>query len=313
MVKLLKPLSILYNEKSGFHAQQKEDVYEQMMTIFTDYGFEIQVFEFCEKKSIDQAMQEILHRHQQFENKGVVVAAGGDGTLNSVAGYLMKTDIPLGVLPLGTFNYVARAYNIPLNLLDAAKVIATGQSLPIHVARLNHLVYLNNASLGLYPLFIEKREYYNRWLGRFKIHAYTSALDVLFRKYPELKLEIVVDGEKYPVKTPLIFFGNNTLQLQELNLKIAQGAKEGRLAGIVVAKSTPLAVLKLLIQLVRGEIEKAPQVYSFSADSVEIYVKKAKTIRVAVDGELRTEQLPLKLTVEKNALNLMVPYVVTSV
>lgn len=309
----LKPLSILYNGKSGFHAQNKEDVYEQIMTIFTDYGFEIQVFEFTEQNSIDEVMQQILPRHQQSVNRGVVVAAGGDGTLNAVASYLIHTDIPFGILPLGTFNYVARAYNIPLELIDAAKVIATGQVLPIHVAKLNNLIYLNNASLGLYPLFIEKREYYNHWLGRFKIHAYTSALDVLFRQYPDLKLEVMVDGEKYPVKTPLVFFGNNPLQLKEMNLKIAQYAKLGKIAGIVVAKSNKSALLKLLFQLVRGDIDHAPEVYSFSADYVEIHARKAKSLRVAVDGELRTEKLPLKLTVEKEALNLMVPYVVTSV
>ena len=313
MAEHLKPLSILYNGKSGFHAQNKEDVYEQMMTIFTDYGFEIQVFEFTEQNSVDEAMQQILLRHQQATDRGVVVAAGGDGTLNAVAAYLIHTNIPLGILPLGTFNYVARAYNVPLELIEAAKVIATGQVLPIHVAKLNNLIYLNNASLGLYPLFIEKREYYNRWFGRFKIHAYTSALDVLFRQYPDLKLEVVVDGEKYPVKTPLVFFGNNPLQLKEMNLQIAQCAKLGKLAGIVVAKSGKSALFKLLFQLVRGEIERTPDVYSFSADHVEIYAKKAKSLRVAVDGELHTETLPLKLTVDQNALNLMVPYVVTSV
>ncbi|MEB3766142.1 diacylglycerol/lipid kinase family protein [Acinetobacter sp. MD2] len=309
----LKPLSILYNEKSGFHAQHKDQVYDPLMMLFTDAGFEIQVFEFTQQNSIDTAMKKILARHQQAADCGVVVAAGGDGTVNAVASYLIQTNIPLGILPLGTFNYVARAYHIPLELIDAARVIATGRMLPIHVAKLNDLIYLNNASLGLYPLFIEKREYYNRWLGRFKIHAYSSGLDVLLGQYPELKLEVVVDGEKYPVKTPLVFFGNNPLQLKEMNLKIAQAAKLGRLAGIVVAKSGKMALLKLLLQLVRGEIDHASNVYSFSAEQVEIYAHKAKSIRVAVDGELHIERLPLKLTVEKNALNLMVPYVATSV
>ncbi len=67
----------------------------------------------------------------------------------------------------------------------------------------------------MYPLFIQKREQFNKHFGRFPLHAYTSALDVLIRDRKELKLEVEVDGQRYPVKTPLIFFGNNQLQLAE--------------------------------------------------------------------------------------------------
>ncbi len=65
----------------------------------------------------------------------------------------------------------------------------------VHVAQINQHIYLNNASLGLYPLFIQKRERYNHYLGRFPLHAYTSALDVLLRDRKELKLEIEVDDK----------------------------------------------------------------------------------------------------------------------
>ena len=84
----------------------------------------------------------------------------------------------------------------------------------------------------MYPLFIQKRELYNKYLGRFPLHAYTSGLDVLIRDRKELKLEVEVDGTKYPVKTPLVFFGNNQLQLEEMNLKIAKCAEDGQVAGV---------------------------------------------------------------------------------
>lgn len=62
---------------------------------------------------------------------------------------------------------------------------------------------------------------------------------------------------KYPVKTPLIFFGNNQLQLAGLNLGIAESAAQGKVAGVVVAKSNKLTLFKMLWQLMRGNIEKA--------------------------------------------------------
>jgi diacylglycerol kinase family enzyme len=94
----------------------------------------------------------------------------------------------------------------------------------------------------------------------------------------------VVDGEKYPVKTPLVFFGNNHLQLQEMNLKIAHVVQFGKIAGVIVAKSDKLTLMKLLFQLLKGDIEKASDVYSFAA-----------------------EQSPLHFSVNRHALAVMVP------
>ena len=304
----LKPLSMVYNEKSGFHASKKEAVYEQLMTIWTEQGFEIQVFDIASEPNIQILMQKILKRHQQYTEKGVVVAAGGDGTLNAVASQLVHQDIPMGILPLGTFNYVARVLNIPLDLLEAAKVIGTGEPRASHVACINDQIYLNNASLGLYPLFIKRREEYNKRFGRFPLNAYTSGLDVLIRDRKELKLEVEVDGHRYHVKTPLIFFGNNQLQLAEMKLKIAKCAEVGQVAGVVIAKGDKTTLFKTLFQTIRGQLEQASDVYSFSADHVKVYSQRPK-LTVAIDGEIVELNTPLNIHVEKNALNIMVPYV----
>lgn len=306
MSEQLKPLSLIYNKKSGFHAANKDEVYEQLVADLSTAGFEIQSFELSECMNFDQMMQDILLRHRQAENVGVVVAAGGDGTLNAVASKLMGTDIPMGILPLGTFNYVARVLNIPLDLLDAAKTISEGQPRSVHVAQLNQHIYLNNASLGLYPLFIQKREQFNKHFGRFPLHAYTSALDVLIRDRKELKLEVEVDGQRYPVKTSLIFFGNNQLQLAEMKLRIAEAAEAGKVAGVVVAKSDKRTLFKTLWQLIKGNLDQASDVYSFAADEVIFHSKRNK-LTVAVDGEIVTMTPPLKITVRKHALNVMVP------
>ncbi len=306
MSEQLKPLSLIYNKKSGFHAANKDEVYEQLVADLSTAGFEIQSFELSECINFDQMMQDILLSHRQAENVGVVVAAGGDGTLNAVASKLMGTDIPMGILPLGTFNYVARVLNIPLDLLDAAKTISEGQPRSVHVAQLNQHIYLNNASLGLYPLFIQKREQFNKHFGRFPLHAYTSALDVLIRDRKELKLEVEVDGQRYPVKTPLIFFGNNQLQLAEMKLRIAEAAEAGKVAGVVVAKSDKRTLFKTLWQLIKGNLDQASDVYSFAADEVIVHSKRNK-LTVAVDGEIVTMTPPLKITVRKHALNIMVP------
>ncbi|OTG65474.1 diacylglycerol/lipid kinase family protein [Acinetobacter silvestris] len=311
MIKQLRPLSMVYNEKSGFHTYKSAEIYEQLMNIWTAQGFDIQIFDIRSEANIEVLMQKILKRHQQYNDQGVIVAAGGDGTLNAVASQLLHQTIPMGILPLGTFNYVARALNIPLDILDAAKVMGTGEPRSSHIATINDQIYLNNASLGLYPLFIKKREAYNRKFGRLLLNAYTSGLDVLIRDRKELKLEVEVDGKKYPVKTLLIFFGNNQLQLSEIKLRIAKCVENGQVAGVVIAKGDKLTLFKTLVQTIRGQLEKASDVYSFSADQVNVYSEKSK-LTVAIDGEIVEMTPPLNIHVEKNALNIMVPYVNSS-
>ena len=306
----LRPLSIIYNQKSGFHAAQQDEVYEHLMTFWTQHGFEIQVFELNQKVDFDEMMKSVLSRHQQADLRGVVVAAGGDGTLNAVAKRLMHTNIPMGVIPLGTFNYVARVLDIPIDVFAAADVIATGKFREVHVATINDQIYLNNASLGLYPLFIKKRELYNQHFGRFPLNAYTSGLDVLLREHKSLKLSINVDGQKYPVATPLIFFGNNQLQLCDMKLRIAECTANGKLAGVVVAKSDRFSLLKMLLKLIQGKIEQTPDVYTFCAENITVGCKKDK-VTVAIDGELMELETPLNFSVQKSSLKVMVPNVIT--
>lgn len=306
----LRPLSIIYNQKSGFHAAQQDEVYERLMTFWTQHGFEIQVFELNQKVDFDEMMKSVLSRHQQADLRGVVVAAGGDGTLNAVAKRLMHTNIPMGVIPLGTFNYVARVLDIPIDVFAAADVIATGKFREVHVATINDQIYLNNASLGLYPLFIKKRELYNQHFGRFPLNAYTSGLDVLLREHKSLKLSINVDGQKYPVATPLIFFGNNQLQLCDMKLRIAECAANGKLAGVVVAKSDRFSLLKMLLKLIQGKIEQTPDVYTFCAENITVGCKKDK-VTVAIDGEIMELETPLNFSVQKSSLKVMVPNVIT--
>src|SRR5690606_39570357 len=102
------------------------------------------------------------------------------------------------------------------------------------------------------------------------IHVNTIDMHVLIRDSKELKLEIWVDHKKDPVKTPLIFFGNNPMQLADMKMQIAKAAEQGKVAGVVVSKSDKLTLFKLVYQLVRGKIDQASDVYSFAADQVQI-------------------------------------------
>ena len=87
-----------------------------------------------------------------------LVAGGGDGTLSCAAGHLAGTGRPLGILPLGTLNHLARDAGIPAELEEAAAVIAAGHVREIDLAEVNGRVFVNNSSVGLYPDMVRLRE-----------------------------------------------------------------------------------------------------------------------------------------------------------
>src|SRR6185503_11143696 len=81
----------------------------------------------------------------------VVVAAGGDGTVSAVASCVKGSGATMGVLPMGTLNHFARDLGIPPKLEDAIAVLARGLRVAVDLGEVNGRVFVNNASLGVYP------------------------------------------------------------------------------------------------------------------------------------------------------------------
>lgn len=82
---------------------------------------------------------------------GIVVAAGGDGTIHTVAQATLGSGCPFGVLPLGTFNYFSRAQGIPSDLEGACDVLLGTRAYEVQVGMVNEQVFLVNASLVSIP------------------------------------------------------------------------------------------------------------------------------------------------------------------
>ena len=75
---------------------------------------------------------------------GIVVAGGGDGTINAVAGVLVGTDVALGVLPIGTLNHFAKTLHIPMKPDLAAETIIAGYRTRVDVGEVNGTIFLKD-------------------------------------------------------------------------------------------------------------------------------------------------------------------------
>lgn len=311
-------VSLIINRYAGQQMLHGQQLSTQLVDYFLQQDCELQIYQ---PESTDSFMQAIEHAlQQQAARPGVLVAAGGDGTLNTLAHHLwqarQKTPalhaVTLGIIPLGTFNYVARALQIPLDPLQAAAVIAQGQPQAIHVGCVNQYIYLNNASIGLYPHLIQQRERDNRRFGRQRWVAALSGLTVLLRQHHRLKLRMLVDGHSEALLTPMVFFGNNQLQLADFKLKIADCAAQGKLAAVAMQPVSRWQMFGLIASLQLGRFEQAPAVQCYCAEQIRIDVDK-RQIKLAIDGEIVTVASPLRFHVAQHALRIMVPHVIASV
>jgi diacylglycerol kinase family enzyme len=239
----------------------------------------------------------------------IVVAAGGDGTINTVAGALLGRSITMGIVPLGTFNYVARLLDIPDDPAEATRVVVDGARRKLHVGRVNERAFINNVGLGLYVRLIEQRERHTGIFGRNRLVAIFSALMTLLRGTPSYAMTLKTgSGPARTVHAPLLFFCANALQAGNLNLDpaIVQAVAEGGIAAIIVKSAAPADIFAAAGHILAGTLDQAEQIDVLYSDRIDITTRR-RSIRLVVDGEIVRVRLPLRLTVERNAIDVMTP------
>ena len=139
---------------------------------------------------------------------GVVVAAGGDGTLNAVAQAVLGSGCAFGVLPQGTFNYFGRVHGIPQDTAQTLQLLLHSTVQPVQAGLVNERVFLVNASVGLYPRLLEEREGWKNRFGRSRLVALGAGIATLLRGYHSLRLQVGCRATRR-LRTPTLFVGNN--------------------------------------------------------------------------------------------------------
>lgn len=236
----------------------------------------------------------------------VVIAGGGDGTLSTVAGALIGTGMPLGVLPQGTLNHFAKDLGIPLDLGEAVRAIAARNVAEIDVGQVNDRVFINNSSLGLYPLMVRDRETRQNRDGQGKWTAMILAMFRVFRLFPLVKVRLTSEAGTILRKTPLVFVGNNCYQLDLLNIGSRACINKGELSLYVATARTRWGMIKLMFRAVLGRLEQSRDFETLCVTSCRIETRRKRT-HVAVDGEVIRLETPLDYRVRPGVLKVCLP------
>ena len=241
---------------------------------------------------------------------GVLVAAGGDGTINCAAQAALQHRCPLAVLPFGTFNLFARDHGMPEDPAEAILALQDAWPQQVQVGTVNQRVFLANAAVGLYPKLLEDRETIKEQMGkRRRWIALMACLVSLVRWRSQMRLEAELDGTLMRLRTPSLFVCNNRVQLERLGIdpEVVATVGEGRLAALVTHPVGLAAKLKLVLRAAMGRLGDALEIDSYSLRSLGVSTRSAQRLKVATDGEVQWMQLPLRFAVSPRPLTLMVP------
>ena len=246
-----------------------------------------------------------LARRAVEDQCSAVVAAGGDGTVNAVAGVLADTEIPMGVLPLGTLNHFAKDLKLPLELDGAVATIMTGRIAHIDVGEVNGHVFLNNSSIGIYPWIVRERETEQR-KGYRKWVAFTRASLSALKRYSLLHVRLQLEGhDDVEAKTPFVFVGNNRYKSQGFDIGQRSALDEGQLW---ICRAPPTSRSRLLMLTIKQVFGSAhvPDLEIFEAREISVRTQ-ASRLAVATDGEVILLESPLCYRIRPGALRVILP------
>lgn len=299
------PFFIVFNVKSGNRNAQEE--IQTISRVLEEGGRDFEFLQLKAPEPVDVLARRAVELAKAHH--GVVVAAGGDGTINAVANAVLGSGCPFGVLPQGTFNYFGRDNAISQDTRKAALALLQAHISPVQAGMVNGRLFLVNASVGLYPQILEDREAWKQQLGRSRFVAFLSGIATLLQSRHQLRLSIESAGQTVSLRTPTLFVGNNRLQLVQagINGQQTDALTQGQLAAIAVHPIGTLALLGLLVRGLLGQLGDADNIQSFSFRRLTVTPKGMRRIKVATDGEIVWMQTPLVFEVAAEPLLLLVP------
>jgi len=222
----------------------------------------------------------------------LIVAAGGDGTVSAVIDGLAGHSTPLGIIPTGTANLIARELNIPLEIDEAASLIARAPLMrKIDAMRIGGRVYVLIAGVGISASVARGTTRGNK--SRFGLIAYLGAAILRSHEFRPRHLDVTVDGN---VET------HHAVEVAVANCGIL--ADDGHLDVWILSTKTLLDYPRYLFRILAGRPGN-PRAHFIEA-AKSIAVRSAVPLAVQADGDV-IGTTPVEIEVLPGALDVIVP------
>lgn len=235
------------------------------------------------------------------EGVDMVISAGGDGTVNEIAGALSHTDTALGILPLGSGNGFARSLGIPQDMEEALKVIADGHSQRCDRGIINSLPFYCTFGVGFDAAVSHKFASMKR-RGRI---TYIRSVFREFLSYRSQPYVLSIGGSVLTENAFLIAvcnapqYGNNAYIAPQAKLS------DGLLDITVIHSGSPLSTVMVGVDLLTGYLDRNTQIETFRVSAATI--TRLDSGPVHIDGDPLTLGTTLEITCDPASLSVYAP------
>lgn len=299
-----RSFALLWNGSSGW--SDSDQIRAAVENVLSSDGSSVKVRQVQRGMNISEESKAIAKN-----GADVLVAAGGDGTINAAASALIHQPTALGVIPAGTLNHFARDLQIPLKPEQAARTMVEGRVIEVDAASVNGRIFLNNSVLGLFPNYRTVREAWERHgFGRTRVGRFISfvaAVAKVFWRLPHLTISLQVEGGvQRTIRTPFVLVGNNEHRMEGLALGSRNYLDRGKLWVYAMRPCTRWQLLRLVLGLLLGREPRESIFEVFPASRLTIDSKRAR-IGVGVDGEMVRMKAPLEYKSLPGALRVIAP------
>lgn len=251
----------------------------------------------CEGR--EDTLERVREAHRRYD---AVVACGGDGTMNMMANALGGTGTPLGVIPSGTANDLARTLGLPTDPAEAAAVIVAGHRRAIDLGVVNGVRFLNVASIGLSVSLARTltSDLKRRW-G--KLSYALAALKVLTSARP-FSARIEGDAEKAAVSSYQVAVGNGRFYGGGMAVESDAAIDDGRLDLYSLELRSLWNLAVMLPSFRAGSHGLYREVRTAAGEWFEVRTRRPRAVNA--DGEI-VATTPARFTVERGALTVFAP------
>ncbi len=229
----------------------------------------------------------------------IVVACGGDGTVNAVAASVVNTPIALGVLPLGSGNGLARSNNIPLNLIKALNVIAKATTKKIDSGLINGNPFFCTAGIGFDAHIAEK---FATSTKRGFITYFKTTINEYFSYKPNT-YQITVDGVIKNTKAFLITVANAGQWGNDIYIAPNAKIDDGILHISILKPFSNLAIPGVATKLLSKKIYQSNYFESLEGKNIEI--KFDGDLPSHFDGEPLLVSNKIEISIKPLSLNIV--------
>ena len=236
---------------------------------------------------------------------GLVVAAGGDGTVSEVAEGLIGTDVPMGIIPVGTANVFAHELGLPLDLAGACGILAEPHdTTSVDAMKVGEKYYVLQIGIGIDSLMIRDTERSAK--RRFGRAAYVwTAFTRLVGFQPE-RFTILADGQRSrPRASQIVVANGGVLGIPPLRWGPHIRPNDGQIDVCVISARTALDYLGLIWHTLIDQQRRDRNVRYFAARQ-SIVISADRPLPVQADGEIIGET-PIQVQVVPRAVHVIVP------